>query len=41
MLQSGSKNRLNLYMQAMCLAMITKSARKNSTSEYMLELVGP
>ena len=40
MFQRGSKNRVNSFIQSMQLALLTESAYKNSTSEFMLELVG-
>ena len=41
MFRPGKKNRINAYMWAMLLAVVTESAQKNNVNEFMLELVGP
>ena len=39
MFRPGSQNRVNANKRAMRFAVVTESVRKNSTSEFMLELV--
>ena len=41
MFRPGSNSRINALTRAMRLAVVSESARKNSTSEFMLELVRP
>ena len=41
MFRPGQKNHINVYVRAMWLTVVTESVHKNSTSEFMLELVGP